>query len=92
MGVALHHPRRAVVRQGLARYPSAPRHRSEHRPCADLSRCQPRLHRLDRAELVAARNGDLLPLPFLVALAAADQDPQPVRDLGQIGDLKRAQL
>ena len=41
LGIPLHDPRRAVVRQGLARYPSAPRHRSEHRPCADLRRRQP---------------------------------------------------
>ena len=46
----------------------------------------------DRAELVAAGYRDLLPLPFLVALAAPDQDPQPVGDLGEIGDLERAEL
>jgi hypothetical protein len=31
-----------------------------------------------------------VPLPFLIALAAADQDPQPVWDLGEIVDLERA--
>jgi len=60
-GVALHDPRRAVVRQGVARHPSAPRHRSEHGPAADLR--QPRLHRLDRPELLATGNRDLLPCP-----------------------------
>ena len=90
--VALHDPRRAVVRQGLARHPSAPPHCSEHRAVADRGRCQPRLHRLNRAQLVASGNRHLLPLPFLVTLRAPDQDPQPVWDLGQIGDLERAEF
>ena len=51
-----------------------------------------RLHRLDRAELVASGNRHLLPLPFLIALAAPDQDPQPIRDFGEISDLQRAEL
>jgi hypothetical protein len=66
-------------------------HGTEHGPSADLGRRQPRLHRFDRTEPVASGNRDLLPLPFLVALAAPDQDPQPVRDLGQVRDVERAQ-
>jgi hypothetical protein len=66
--------------------------RSEHWPAADLRRRQPRLHGLDRTEPVAAGYGDLLAPPFLVALAAPDQDPRPVRNLGQVRDFERAQL
>jgi hypothetical protein len=39
-----------------------------------------------------SRYRDLLPLPFLIALAAPDQDPQPVGDFGEIGDLERAEF
>src|SRR3954447_10480306 len=37
-------------------------HRTEHRPAADLRRCKPRLHRVDRAEAITAGDGDLGPL------------------------------
>jgi hypothetical protein len=66
--------------------------RAQHRTAADLGGGQPCLHRLDRPEPVAARDRDLLPLPFLVALAAADQHPEPVRRLGQVRDLERHQV
>ena len=37
---------------------------------------------------LASGNRHLLPLPFLTALAAPDQDPQSVGDLGEIDDLE----
>ena len=40
---------------------------------------------LHGSQPVAAGNGDLLPLPFLVGLAAADQHSVAVGCLGQIG-------
>ncbi len=91
-GVALHDPRRAVIRQRQVGHLPAERHRTEHRADADLRRRQPRLHRLDRPQAVATRYGHLLPLPFLVPLRPPDQHAQPVHDLGQVGDIQRAEL
>jgi hypothetical protein len=62
--------------------------RAEHRPGADRRGRQPRLQRLDRAQLSAAGNGDLLALRGRVGLGAADQDAQPVADRGQIRDFE----
>ena len=62
--------------------------RAEHRPGADRRGRQPRLQRLDRAQLSAAGNGDLLALHGRVGLGAADQDAQPVADRGQIRDFE----
>jgi hypothetical protein len=67
-------------------------HRAEHGPGADRCCAEPRLQRLDRAQMVAARDSDLLALARLVGLAAPDHDAQPVADLVQILDLERDQL
>ena len=64
----------------------------EHRPLIDLGRRKPGLDGFDRPQPVAAGDGDLLPLPFLVGLAAADQDPVAVRGFHQIRDLEGAEL
>jgi hypothetical protein len=69
----------------------AERHGAEHRSGADLRRGELRLHRLDRPLLAASGNRDLLAGAFLIAFASPDQDPQTVRQLGQIGDLERAE-
>ena len=53
-GIPLHDPGRAVIAEWHVRDLATLDDRSEHRPAADLRRRQPRLHRLDRAELVAS--------------------------------------
>jgi hypothetical protein len=65
--------------------------RAEHRAGADLGSGKPRLDGLDGTEAAAAQDGHLGPLPFLVGLAAPDRDAEPVRRLGQVGDLEGAE-
>ena len=90
--VALHDLRRAEGRKRRGLQAAALQHWPEQRTRADLRHGEPRLHRLHRAQAVAARNGDLMPLPALVGLAPTNPDAQPIRDFAQILDLERHQL
>ena len=91
-GVRLHDLRGAVRHERHCLHALTLQHGAEHRSCGDLGGGEPGLHGLDGAQLVASGDRDLLALPFLVGLAAADCDAQPVRRLGQIGDLQRAEF
>ena len=90
--VVLHDLRRAEGRKRGALQAAALQHGPEQRAHADLCRRQPRLHRLNRTQPVAPRDGDLVPLPALVGLAPTNPDAQPIRDFAQILDLERHQL
>lgn len=71
-GVVLHNLGDRAVGERFRLRSAALEHRPEHWPTVDLRRCQPGLHRLHRAQPVAAWDGDLLACSFLVGLAAPD--------------------
>ena len=62
--------------------------RAEQRVFLDPRRLQPRLESAHRPELVAAGNGNLLPLAFLVGLRAPDLHAHAFRFVGEVGDFE----
>ena len=85
-GAALEGADEAVVAEWFGLHPATFQHRAEQGAVADCRRGEPGLQRLDRAQVGAARDGDLLAFTRLVGLGAADHDAQPIRHLKQIGD------
>jgi hypothetical protein len=58
----------------------------------NLRRGQPHLHRLDRPQPVAARDGDFLARSFLIGLQTPDRDAQAVGHLREVSDFEGDEL
>ena len=87
----LHEISDGVAGQGSAD-DAALRDRAEHRPLGDICRGKPVQDGSDGPQLASPRDGDLLPLPFLICLRAPDRNAESVRPLDQILNLQRDQL